>query len=395
VKIAIITEQYPPALGGIATSAQRVARNLALLGAEVQVFCFDSTKPMDASSYVIVENDGLVRIRRVGPFFLAQPQEVKARLTEKDSAVARRQVVDKMIEVLSAEPPDALLSFYLLNAGFVAQFVGAALDVPVVACVRGTDIGHNIFRLDRFAASDWVVRRANAVACVNEHLRRRLLWTWPEAAIKTVVIPNSVAVIAPPTDADAPDSRARTDLGWPHSAFVLVFVGVLREKKGVAALVSALATLGERDVRLLVVGPDIGRPEREVCGTAWDELRHAGKLFSTGRLARDEVASWLQGADAVVMPSLDDGMANGLLEGMALGLCPVVTDVFLDVVTDGVDGVVVRRGDATDLANAIGRLVDDPISRKRLAARAQRRVAEWSPEMEARAYLELLSSVQR
>jgi glycosyltransferase involved in cell wall biosynthesis len=130
--------------------------------------------------------------------------------------------------------------------------------------------------------------------------------------------------------------------------------------------------------------------ERKLCGAGWDELRQAGRLFVTGLLPRDRVARWMACADAVVMPSLDDGLANGLLEGMAHGLCPVASDIFGDVVTDGVDGVLVAHGNIEALAAAIRKLVANPGAARAMGRQAMDRVSRWTPAMEGTAYLELL-----
>lgn len=395
MKVALITEQYPPIAGGIGTSARRVAQNLARLGANVEVIAFDDTRAMTVPPYVISEQDDLVNVTRVGPFFLHQPPDAAPQITEKLRAALRRQYIDTVVGRLSPCPPEVLMSFYLLNAGFVAQFIGAALDLPVVACIRGNDVGENVFRVDRFAATEWVIRRADAVACVNEHLKTRLSWAWPDLEAKTTVIPNSTA-LGPSEDRCrqmALDARAR--IGWPVESFVLVFIGTLREKKGVATLMAALLALQDRDVRLLVVGPEIGPPERELCGAAWDELTRANRIFSTGLIPREQVSAWLPCGDAVVMPSVDDGMANGLLEGMAHGLCPIVSDLFTDIVTHTVNGIVTRRRDSGHLEEVVRALADDENYRRQLGAMARVRVAAWSPEKEAAAYLALLANSAR
>jgi hypothetical protein len=69
MKIAFIAEHYPPTEGGVATSAQRVARELVNLGLDVHLICFDSTRALDSEDSVIVEDDQRVKISRVSPFF--------------------------------------------------------------------------------------------------------------------------------------------------------------------------------------------------------------------------------------------------------------------------------------------------------------------------------------
>ncbi|MBK6877720.1 MAG: hypothetical protein IPG99_15025 [Ignavibacteria bacterium] len=72
MRIGFIVEHYPTTQGGVATSAQRVARELVKLGLEVILICFDSTRPLDSEEFVSEEIDNNVKVFRIGPFFLKQ-----------------------------------------------------------------------------------------------------------------------------------------------------------------------------------------------------------------------------------------------------------------------------------------------------------------------------------
>lgn len=395
VRIGFISEHYPPTDGGVATSTQRVARNLHKLGADVHVLCFDHSRPLTSKDYVCHENDDGVRVSRVGPFFLKQKSQSADRIPEKLKATFRRRAFNQMLHILKDEEVDILLSFYLLNAGFLANYVARGLGVPVVAGVRGNDIGRNIFHTERFAVTQWVISGAERVVCVNEFLRKRLMLAFPEAAAKSVVIPNSVPMVS----GDRPNRiSARNAIleqsGWDDTPVIVAFIGALREKKGVDTLLSALDILPSASpIRLMVVGPQLGGFEKHICGELWDRLVATDRVWCTGRIPLETVPSWAIGADIVAMPSIDDGMANGLLEGMSLGLCPIVTEIFGDVVADGINGIVVQAGDYQALANAFDQLSWDPIRIKRLGEAARVSMERRTPSDEAKAYLELFQEI--
>lgn len=395
LRVTFVSEHYPPTDGGVATSSQRVARQLVLLGADVHVICFDHGQPITSPDYVVREYDEGVVVSRVGPFFLKQRLLSADAIPEKQKATLRRRAFAQMCQLVDEHPADIVLSFYLLNAGFMATFLGRAKKLPIVAGVRGNDIGRNIFHTERFAAIQWVVGSATHIVCVNDHLRDRLLITFPDAENKTSVIPNSARV--PDVSAlDRHDAR-RVMLkatGWRDEHLVAVFIGTLREKKGVSVLLESLNSLGsEAQIRLLVVGPEIGGYERKVCGELWSRLTAEGLCWATGRIVQSDVRQWVLGADIVVMPSIDDGMANGLLEGMALGLCPVVSNIFADVVRDGENGRVVPSGDAASLAAVLRALEQDRASVSQFGAAARTSRSTWTPESEAAAYLDLADRI--
>lgn len=395
MKIGFVSEHYPPTDGGVATSTQRVARSLHQLGADVHVFCFDHSRPLSSSDYVTHEIDSGVNVTRVGPFFLKQKEASVDRIPEKIKATFRRRATNQIAKLMRQVNSDIVLSFYLLNAGFLATYVARELDIPIVAGVRGNDIGRNIFHTERFAVTQWVVNGADRVVCCNSFLQKRLLLAFPDAADKSVIIPNSTSLSL---DNLPEHSQARCSLlaatGWDHSAVVVVFIGTLREKKGVRTLLEALERLGPSSpVRLLVIGPPIGNLERQMCGELWDRLMAAGQIWCTGRLPLEEVSAWATGADIVTMPSHDDGMANGLLEGIALGLCPVVTEIFRDVVSHAESGVLVPSGDAEELAKGFEQMAANAGLRKHLGALARESLLRRTPLDEARGYMELFEDI--
>src|SRR6185436_19653226 len=383
-----IAEHYPPTEGGVATSARRIARNLASLGAQVHVVTFDHSRPVTSEDYVVQGWDGDVAVTRVGPFFLKQPGLSADALPEKTRATLRRRAFAQVSGVLQTARSDVLLGLYLLNAGFLALFAARELGIPCVAGVRGNDIGRNIFNVERFAVVQWIVRGAAAVVCVNEHLKRRLLLAFPEVTSRASVIANSIEP-APSPPGEPAFVEARRRLGWHQAEMVAVFIGTLREKKGVVALVGAIADLrSQADVRLLVVGPDLGKAERFLCGDLWEELLAEGRVFVTGRVAREEVPFWASAGDVVVMPSLDDGLANGLLEGMALGLCPVAsTPIFDDVLQHERTGLLVAAGRKESISAAVLRLARNEELRRAMGKAARESLARWLPRDEASAYM--------
>jgi glycosyltransferase involved in cell wall biosynthesis len=80
------------------------------------------------------------------------------------------------------------------------------------------------------------------------------------------------------------------------------------------------------------------------------------------------MATWLRASDLYVSNSFSDGASLSLLEAMSCGLPVVVSDVpaLLEWVTDGVNGLVVPRGDSAALARAMVRLVEDDAARGRM-----------------------------
>jgi glycosyltransferase involved in cell wall biosynthesis len=83
----------------------------------------------------------------------------------------------------------------------------------------------------------------------------------------------------------------------------------------------------------------------------------------------------LAAADFFVLPSQREGLSFALLEAMAHGLAPVVSDAAGNVEAVGDAGVVVPFGDVEGLASAFARLAADGSGRRSIGLRARERVA--------------------
>ena len=307
----------------------------------------------------------------------------------------RRRIYDAMEITAQKQTVTGIFSLYVVNAGWLATYLSRSLKVPHILGVRGNDIGRNIFSSDRLAPVSLAVDNASAIVCVNEHLRRRLLLAFPQVATKTKVILNGTIG----EQSEQSRTHIREDIarqtGWHTASPWAVFIGTPREKKGLRNLLEAMLSLPENhELKLLCIGSEPGALEVRVCGSEWNRLKESGRLFCTGQLPRTEALRLAAGGDIIVMPSVEDGLANGLLEGMALGLCPVASDIFSDVLRDGENGLVVQRGNTPALASALQRAASDSKLRDKLGAAArQLAISRHSPRREAEDYLQVLQGL--
>ncbi|HZH24357.1 MAG TPA: glycosyltransferase family 4 protein, partial [Solirubrobacteraceae bacterium] len=155
------------------------------------------------------------------------------------------------------------------------------------------------------------------------------------------IVPNGVAL----PEGGAPRPRQRA----PGEPLEIVFVGQALERKGLPILLRAFEALrGHVAARLTIVGAS----EAEVAPLMVDRsgVTVLGRVSDAGKLAA------LERADVLVAPSLGgESFGMVLTEAFAAGTPVVASDIpgYRDVVRDGVDGVLVPRGDATALAETL------------------------------------------
>jgi glycosyltransferase involved in cell wall biosynthesis len=162
-----------------------------------------------------------------------------------------------------------------------------------------------------------------------------------------------------------------TAVGVPADSFAIACVANYRPRKGIEVLVEAFARL-PADAHLLLIGGGMDAPQlaRRIAASAAADRIHV--------LGHRSDAPALTAACAVfVLPSTKrEGLARSLIEAMAYGVAPVVTDCggSPELVMDGECGLVVPVRDPGALAAALQRLYDDPELRRRLGAAARERI---------------------
>jgi glycosyltransferase involved in cell wall biosynthesis len=206
--------------------------------------------------------------------------------------------------------------------------------------------------LDEVARRDWISRR------------------------KVAMVRNGIEV---PRRSSAAGGRLRRRLGIPPGDAVFLMLGRLHREKGPDVLIDALRLLAARRTRgwrVLVVGAG---PEE---GPLRARVREQGlqkRVFVAG--ARRYVAPWLEAADALVLPSREEGLPVSALEAMARGRPVVATRVggTAEAVVDGESGLLVPPESPAALADAMACLIREPALREAMGKRARARVeAEFS-----------------
>ena len=223
-------------------------------------------------------------------------------------------------------------------------------------------IRHKLFA-GAFAAADRVLSVSAAGAV---EVQRR----FGRAGIEVVPNPAPVVVIGGPDfDGDGPR---------PDAVEALYLGGFANPVKGWSVLLEALPQIaagpGEAP-RVVLAGP--GDPP-----AGSEAILAAPGVRWAGWLDTDQKARALRRSEIFILPSTSEGLPVALLEAMAYGRAIVASRAggVPEVVTDGVDAVMVPPGDATRLADAVCALAADPIRRAQLGRAARERAARLNEE---------------
>ena len=180
-----------------------------------------------------------------------------------------------------------------------------------------------------------------------------------------------------------------TDPWSPPQAPTIFFLGRHEPRKGLEVLLAALADLPD-ELRVWVGGD----------GPQSDELKarfgHDRRIEWLGRISDEERAARMRGCTVYCSPSVrGESFGMVLLEAMASGCALVASDLdgHRNVATDGVDALLTPVGDASALAKAIRRVLDDDALRSELVAGGRRRAEQLSMARLADRYVAIYQGV--
>lgn len=251
------------------------------------------------------------------------------------------------------------------NAGLSVSLIASRQTACKVVGYRGT-VGH----LNRLDPASWLTYfhpRLAAIVCVSDAVRRYLIGKRiPASHLCTIHKGQNVDWYAEPS----PHSRG--DFGIPQDAFVAGFTGAMRPVKGVDVLLQALPLVPPGvNLHLLLTG-EVRDPRVRRIAT---DPRIAPAIHFVGHRANAALLAKL--ADVFVMPSISrEGLCRALMEAMAQGVPPIVTNVggMPELVVDQHCGLVVPPRDPAALASAIRLMHEQPAKRRAFGAKARDRI---------------------
>lgn len=223
-------------------------------------------------------------------------------------------------------------------------------------------------RLDPGAHLTYLSPRVRGHTCESQAVQAGLVAAGIPAE-RCHVVYNCTA-LDPPGRLDRDAARDR--LGIPRDAFVVGGTAAIRPVKRFDLLLQAAgACLDLEGLTIALVGPVADPAVRRLAA----DPRFAGRLVMPGWIP--DAGGLAAAFDLFVMPSRSEGLCRAVLEAMAAGVCPVVSDAggMPELVRSQREGLVFPSGDAAALAGALRRLHGDRGLRARLAAAARERVA--------------------
>ena len=148
--------------------------------------------------------------------------------------------------------------------------------------------------------------------------------------------------------------KSYDDLKSGSRPIEFVYVGGVKELKGIAYLLEAFMSISEEEAHLTVIGHYDPADQ--------DTMPYAGRVRFTGTLLHSEIPKALKAGDVFVMPSLGEGMSLSVIEAAACGLPVIATQNsgVESLITDGENGFIIPIQSVDALRDKILYFVQHP-----------------------------------
>jgi glycosyltransferase involved in cell wall biosynthesis len=233
----------------------------------------------------------------------------------------------------------------------------------------------------------YVARRAVFVVAPSEYLAR-IVHTWGVEKARIHVVYSQPELSRAPSR-----SEARKRLRLHEDEEIIFSAGRLVPWKGFPGLVDAVALVRrERPARLYIAGSG---PDEESLKTYIENVDAGGYTQLLGQLPQEQIELWLAAADVFVLNTRYEGLSHMVLEAFNARTPVITTPVGgnVELVEDGVTGLLVPYDDTLALARAMLKLLLERTYAAKLGAEAQQSLSQFNKDIALTRLQSLFSSL--
>jgi len=363
MRICVVTFEYPPEIGGIAHSAERITKGLARKGLDIHVVVVSLSKQVSVSSYNAEQE---LWIHRFGPF----TGNLKC-INERES----KELESFLHQLHNNYQFDLFHAFTIYPCGYLVTKVAEELDRPVIISARGEDGHIDLEQKELEPKFQWAVDHCSSITFVSKPMMESVDRKFP-CLPKAKVILNSI-------DPSNFYYLKNFEPCFDKKKLKGTIVGLattIRETKGFEFLLEAFATFSAKYPSTLLLAGGFRTPElKKKYEQMISALDIENKVVITGPVQHKYILNYTNLIDIYVMPSLSsEGCPNSLLEAMWLGKPVVASAVgaIPDVITSEVNGILVKPKSVKDLFEYIQHLELDKNLCESLGKKARSTIRE-------------------
>lgn len=361
MKIAMLTSDYLPNIGGIASHIYELSKALRNNGHEVEVWLWNRKGSLSEDADL-----GSIKVR-----------QISSGAQNKKFGQAKR-LADQIVAFTDEFQPDVIHVHTLDQLMPAMAFVKKA--TPSVRVVWTNHTSRFLRNIDSFMwrmKMRYYLRGVDGLLATCQERRQKSL-NLGVPSEHCLFIPNGVD---PDKYAPISKAEARDMLGVDSERFVLLYTGRFAPIKGVYYLAQAINLLTDKipDLLCIMCGNIDGDRESEKVKNYILENKLQEHIRLEGFVQNDLLGPYLCACDSLVLPSLMEATSISMLEAMTVGRPVIGSRVggIPGMVSENETGILVQPADPEDLARGIARFWEKE-DREIMGEKAKQRVDEYT-----------------
>lgn len=279
-------------------------------------------------------------------------------------------------------------SFFTVPSGLISLALKVSFKLPYIISLRGSDVpGYS----DRFPLIyaflgklfGYIWKKSSATISNSQELKDLALKTNPKQEIG--VIYNGIN-----TNYFKPDLQKKSQ----EEFIIMPGASRITARKGLRYLIEAVSKLSKTypKLKLKLIGDG---NEKESLEELVRSLKIEEKVEFVGRVPHEKVLRYYQEASVFVLPSLNEGMSNAMLEALAVGLPILATDTggSKKVISEGQNGYIIKMKDSDDIVEKLEKILSDQELLRKMGENSRAQAEKMSWENVAKEYFELYKKI--
>lgn len=309
--------------------------------------------------------------------------------SEKDLLIYSWKAYFYAKKLIKKNSYDLTHSFFTVPCGFISWRIYKKYNIPYIVSLRGADVPKYA---ERFAFIYKILtpiikiiwKNSREVIANSQGLKDLALQS--NSKQKIDIIYNGINV-----------EEFKPNISLRDKGDFIITPGASRitSRKGLKYLIEAIYKLSKKypQLRLKIMGDGDG--EKIKLEKMTKDFNIQDRIDFLGRIPREKTFSHYQEAGVFVLPSLNEGMSNAMLEALATGLPIIATDTggSKELIEEGKNGYMIKMKDSQDIAEKIEKLINNSELKKKMGEYSRKKALELSWKNVAEKYCQLYKKV--
>lgn len=382
MKILFLNYEYPPLGGGAANATFYLLREFSKLqDLEVDLV----TSSVDCE-YHFEKIRGNINIHKIP---IGKDKDNLHYQSQKDLIVYAWKAYFFSRKLIRKNKYDLSHSFFSVPCGFISLLLKWRRKIPYVVSLRGADVpGYS----ERFSVIykfltpliKVIWKNASLVVSNSEGLKNLALKTKPDQEIKVIY-----------NGADIEEFKPGLDSEYLGGTFRIICVSRITGRKGIRYLIEAVSQLISKypQIRLQIVGEG---NEKKNLEEQVKKLKLENVVEFCGLIKHQNLPDYYRKSNVFVLPSLNEGMSNTMLEALASGLPIIATDTggTRELIKGDINGLLIKMRDSGDIAQKIEILIQNKDLRQKMGKESRSLAEKFSWKNVAGQYAAVYKNIE-